>query len=103
MKYFYVLLFAGAFLIACAGCDGNVNVDVTPQLRQTNIEGRTIAAFRANISGVEYYVDDAVYTCIDGSLYVRATSNPYAPASTCVPDLYSLTQFTETDIPLFNG
>lgn len=88
-------------VMVVTGC--NTDLEVTPTLRQTNIEGRTITAFRANIAGTEYYVDDLFYTCVDNVLYVRATTSPYDPAATCDPNLVSFTTIQETVIPLFSG
>jgi len=106
LKFFYVLVygltafFLGSAISACSG-----DFDVTPVIEPGVIDARTYTVFIATYDGVEVDANDAVFTCIDGFLYLRSdlgvvVSGTDGVDDTCVPDLLSRTAYGQTDRPL---
>ena len=100
MKY---LSLAALALLALTGC--NTEVGVTPTFVDTNIQGRTISAFKGNVDGVNTFIDDIEFTCSEFVVIDRATGLPYTGLDgvddTCLPELYSFISLTEADLPLY--
>lgn len=96
-------IFIAALVVLLTGC--NADVGVTPTFTDTNLEGRSISAFKGNIDGFDTFIDDIEFTCVEFQVIDRATALPYSGndgvVDQCLPELYSFISLTETDLPLY--
>ena len=104
-KLILPLLLTSIFIFT--GCQQDLVIN--PTVKETTIATRTETGFLATMDGIDHWVLDSRFTCIDNILFERATesaaggvySGPDSVPDTCLPELAALSSAAETLTPIF--